>query len=81
MSENVIEFKVLDGVASILLSRPKQYNSLNGELRTKLLQMLNEIENDISIKCVISTLRGNEFWELNNPSDIPIIEKILKKND
>ena len=46
MSENVIEFKVLDGVANILLSRPKQYNSLNGELRNKFLQMLNKIENE-----------------------------------
>ena len=45
------------------------------------LEQLRFIENDISIKCVISSLRGNEFWELNNPSDIPIIEKILKKND
>ena len=45
------------------------------------LEQLRFVENDISIKCVISTLRGNEFWELNNPSDIPIIEKILKKND
>ena len=44
------------------------------------LEQLRFVENDISIKCVISTLRGNEFWELNNPSDIPIIEKILKKN-
>ena len=43
------------------------------------LEQLRFVENDISIKCVISTLRGNEFWELNNPSDIPIIEKILKK--
>ena len=44
------------------------------------LEQLRFVENNISIKCVISTLRGNEFWELNNPSDIPIIEKILKKN-
>ena len=53
MSENVIEFKVLDGVANILLSRPKQYNSLNGELRNKFLQMLNEIENDVSIRVIV----------------------------
>ena len=40
MSENIIEFKVLDGVANILLSRPKQYNSLNGELRNKFLYLV-----------------------------------------
>ena len=57
MSENVIEFKVLDGVANILLSRPKQYNSLNGELRNKFLQMLNKIENDVSIRVIV--IRGS----------------------
>ena len=45
------------------------------------LEQLRFIENDINIKCVISTLRGKEFWELNNPSDIPIIEKMIKKNN
>ena len=45
------------------------------------LEQLRFVENDISIKCVISSLKGNEFWELNNPNDIPIIEKILKKNN
>jgi len=61
MSENVIEFKVLDGVANILLSRPKQYNSLNGELRTKFLQMLNEIENDVSIRVIVIRGAGPGF--------------------
>ena len=61
MSENVIEFKVLDGVANILLSRPKQYNSLNGELRNKFLQMLNEIENDISIRVIVIRGAGPGF--------------------
>ncbi len=45
------------------------------------LEQLRFLENDITIKCVISTLKGREFWELNNPSDIPIIEKILKRNN
>ena len=45
------------------------------------LEQLRFLENGIAVKCVISSLRGKEFWELNNPSDIPIIEKILKKNN
>ena len=44
------------------------------------LEQLRFLENNIDIKCVISSLRGNQFWELNNPSDIPVIEKILKSN-
>ena len=53
MSNSVIEYKVLDGVANICLSRPKQYNSLNGELRQNFIQILDKIEKDISIRVVI----------------------------
>ena len=42
------------------------------------LEQLRFLENNISIKCVISSLKSQEFWELNNPSDIPVIERILK---
>ncbi len=45
------------------------------------LEQLRFLENNIDIKCVISSLKGKQFWELNNPSDIPIIEKILKSNN
>ena len=42
------------------------------------LEQLRFVENSIPVKCVISSLNGNDFWELNNPSDIKIIEKILR---
>ncbi len=45
------------------------------------LEQLRFLENNIEINCVLSSLRGRQFWELNNPSDIPIIEKILKENE
>ena len=61
MSENVIEYKVLDGVANICLSRPKQYNSLNGELRKKFLQILDEIENDVTIRVIVIRGAGPGF--------------------
>ena len=44
MSNSVIEYKVLDGVANICLSRPKQYNSLNGELRQNFIQILEKLK-------------------------------------
>ena len=43
------------------------------------LEQLRFIENGISVKCVISSLKGKDFWELNNPSDVRIIENILKR--
>ena len=42
------------------------------------LEQLRFIENGISVKCVVSSLKGKHFWELNNPSDVKIIESILK---
>ena len=61
MSNSVIEYKASDGVANICLSRPKQYNSLNGELRKNFLQILDEVENDISIRVVIISGAGPGF--------------------
>ena len=45
------------------------------------LEQLRFIENGISVKCVVSCLKGKDFWELNNPSDVKIIESILKSNN
>ena len=66
------------GATTVVFDKNQKFAQGNLEIQEGLEQ-LRFVENDISIKCVISTLRGNEFWELNNPSDIPIIEKILKK--
>ncbi len=69
------------GVYAYKAEALKLYNRLPQGFLEKQegLEQLRFLENDINIKCVISSLRGNQFWELNNPSDIPIIEKILKK--
>ena len=41
------------------------------------LEQLRFLENSIKVKCVLMEGTGSLFWELNNPSDIIIIEKIL----
>ena len=43
------------------------------------LEQLRFLENGIQVRCVIVEAQGREFWELNNPTDIPVIEAILKK--
>ena len=45
------------------------------------LEQLRFVENGISVKCVVSCLKGKDFWELNSPSDVKIIESILKSNN
>lgn len=43
------------------------------------LEQLRFLENGIPVRCVQVDARGRAFWELNNPSDIPLIEEIMKR--
>ena len=43
------------------------------------LEQLRFLENNAPLLCVEVEGRGREFWELNNPEDIPKIEAILKE--
>ena len=43
------------------------------------LEQLRFLEHGIPIRCVEVEARGRAFWELNNPSDIPIIEEIMQR--
>ncbi|NND22190.1 MAG: 3-deoxy-manno-octulosonate cytidylyltransferase [Boseongicola sp.] len=43
------------------------------------LEQLRFLENGIAVRCVEVDARGRAFWELNNPSDIPLIEEIMQK--
>ncbi|MFV1494363.1 manno-octulosonate cytidylyltransferase [Phaeobacter sp. JH18-32] len=43
------------------------------------LEQLRFLENGRKILCVEVEARGREFWELNNPEDVPRIEAMMKK--
>ena len=43
------------------------------------LEQLRFLENGIPVRCVEVEARGRAFWELNNPSDIALIEDIMKR--
>lgn len=45
--------------------------------RLEGLEQLRFLENGRSVLCVEVSARGRQFWELNNPSDVPVIEKML----
>lgn len=45
------------------------------------LEQLRFLENGIPVHCVQVETRGREFWELNNPTDIAIIEDIMRRED
>lgn len=41
------------------------------------LEQLRFLETGHRIKCVEVDARGRPFWELNNPEDVPVIERML----
>ncbi len=43
------------------------------------LEQLRFMENGVPVQCVTVEARGQAFWELNNPSDVPRIEAILRE--
>jgi 3-deoxy-manno-octulosonate cytidylyltransferase (CMP-KDO synthetase) len=43
------------------------------------LEQLRFMENGLPVHCVTVEARGRAFWELNNPSDVPRIEAILRE--
>jgi 3-deoxy-manno-octulosonate cytidylyltransferase (CMP-KDO synthetase) len=45
--------------------------------RLEGLEQLRFLENGRNVLCVQVQARGREFWELNNPTDVPVIEQML----
>jgi len=43
------------------------------------LEQLRFLENGRNVLCVEVEARGRQFWELNNPSDVPILEAMLAR--
>lgn len=42
------------------------------------LEQLRFMENGIPVQCVEVQAKGKQFWELNNPEDVEIIESMMK---
>ncbi|MXQ06460.1 3-deoxy-manno-octulosonate cytidylyltransferase [Alphaproteobacteria bacterium GH1-50] len=59
----------------------RQYAALpEGRLeRREGLEQLRFLEHGVPVRCVEVEARGRSFWELNNPSDVPLIEDIMKR--
>ena len=43
------------------------------------LEQLRFLENSRQVLCVEVDARGREFWELNNPEDVPRLEQMMRK--
>lgn len=49
--------------------------------RLEGLEQLRFLENGRNLLCVEVAARGRQFWELNNPSDVPVIEAMMAAMD
>ena len=59
------------------------YNALSEtELeRREGLEQLRFLVHGMTVKCVPVDARGHQFWELNNPEDVPRVEEMLVQNE
>ncbi len=60
-AESVLRREVREGVALLVLNRPRQYNALSSELLQALHQALDELAADSSVRVVMITGEGNAF--------------------
>ena len=50
-----------DGVATLTLNRPERLNALNGPLASALVEALNRVAEDVSVRAVVLTGAGRGF--------------------
>ncbi|MGH2646400.1 MAG: enoyl-CoA hydratase-related protein, partial [Ginsengibacter sp.] len=80
-----ILFEIKNSIAFITLNRPEKYNAFNREMALHFQKVLDQCENDNSVRCVYITGSGKAFCagqdlsEITNP-DGPGMEIILKEH-
>ncbi|MBT8436772.1 MAG: enoyl-CoA hydratase/isomerase family protein, partial [Gammaproteobacteria bacterium] len=50
-----------DGIATLTLNRPAQYNALSGDMLDALQAALDEINDDASVRVVVIAANGKAF--------------------
>jgi enoyl-CoA hydratase/carnithine racemase len=58
-----------NSIATITLNRPEKKNALTGEMYSAIADLLDEAENDLSIKAIIITGTGDSFTSGNDIKD------------
>ncbi len=56
-----VDTKIRDGVFTITLSRPKQFNALNLEMLNQLMEVVSLIEENCAVRCVVIEGAGDNF--------------------
>ena len=61
MSFNTIEFSINQGAATLTLNRPKALNSFTDEMHAEIRQVMQQVIDDSSIRCLVITGAGRGF--------------------
>ena len=69
--ETIINCNIVDGLADLVLQRPAHYNSLSKDLRVRLAQTLQDVEDNSSVRVVIIRGDGPGFCAGADLSEIP----------
>ena len=59
-----LEVSYEDGIATLTMNRPEARNALSMEMRSALADVLHDIEQDSSVRCVILQGAGQHFLSL-----------------
>jgi 2-(1,2-epoxy-1,2-dihydrophenyl)acetyl-CoA isomerase len=86
MSNNSIELKIENNVASISLNRPEVFNSFNREMALLLQTLLDNCNDDSNVRVIVITGNGKAFCagqdlkEVTDPKLNPGFRKILEEH-
>ncbi|MCW8891285.1 MAG: enoyl-CoA hydratase-related protein, partial [Sedimenticola sp.] len=88
MSYNNILFQVERGVATLTLNRPDSLNSFTSEMHSEIRQVMKQIKQDSTIRCLLLTGAGRGFCagqDLNDravaPGEaMPDLSQSIKQN-
>lgn len=61
MTDDPVRFRVADGAARVELNRPDKYNALNDALVERLSDVLETVERDPDVRCVVLSGAGDAF--------------------
>ncbi len=61
MSNELIQLDVQDGIATIYLNRPEKRNAFSDDMRTRYIQVLEEVTANRAIRAVVLTGKGKGF--------------------
>jgi len=88
MSFNTIEFEINEGVATLTLNRPKALNSFTSEMHAEIREVMQQVIDKTSIRCLVITGAGRGFCagqdlgdrSMTAESSVPDVGASVEKN-